>query len=420
MDKQTKRQNRYGFLQFFQLDEARRCANELNNTQVGSSFIRCNLQEGNFMEPKANLLVRYVDLGVTQQDFYEAFSRFGPIRSCKLELYPDGKSRGFGYIQFESEDAAAAALSQSQVLELNGKKVEVLTHQRREQRQGNERSFLNIFVQGLPAGTTDAILSTMFAEFGEIQSAHVQRGESGDALTNKGYVSYKQGESAQDAIDAMHKKQMDDGSYLLVSQHISKRENEVASQSTNSATIQSSMRKTFESNLFVKNIPAEITTEEITTLFEQVGAVISIKLRQGKYFNPNAAYRQYFVLYKDIESAKQAIQRFDQATPFGARALSVQFWMPTNELHQEREQRSFQEVQQYFMKNFYSPHVGGGYQGGMQDGRGPMGQGQYRQGNFQGQRREQRPGDNRQGKFNNNPRGGPRNMRQGGSRDYMQ
>lgn len=110
------------------------------------------------MEPKANVLVRYIDLGVSQQQFYEAFAAFGPIRSCKLELYPDGKSRGFGYIQFESEDAAAAAIAKSQELEFNGKKVEVLTHQRREQRQGGERSFLNIFVQGLPAGTNDDLL----------------------------------------------------------------------------------------------------------------------------------------------------------------------------------------------------------------------------------------------------------------------
>lgn len=50
------------------------------------------------MEPKANVLVRYIDLSVTQQQFYDAFSAFGPVRSCKLELYPDGKARGFGYI----------------------------------------------------------------------------------------------------------------------------------------------------------------------------------------------------------------------------------------------------------------------------------------------------------------------------------
>lgn len=223
----------------------------------------------------------------------------------------------------------------------------MLTHQRREQRPDAERSFLNIFVQGLPEGTSDDSLKAMFADFGEIQSAHVQRErgeETRDVLTNKGYVSFKEGESAQKAIDAMHKKQMEDGSYLLVSQHISKRENQVASTSTTANSIQSSMRKTFESNLFVKNIPTEIKEEELRGLFEEIGPVISIKLRQGKYFNPNAAYRQYFVLYKDIDCAKRAIQKFDQSTPFGARALSVQFWMPTNELHQEREQRSFQEV----------------------------------------------------------------------------
>lgn len=173
VDKQTKRQNRYGFLQFFDLAEAKRCANEMNNTLVGENYIRCNLQEGNFMEPKANLLVRYIDLTVTQQQFYAAFEAFGPIRSCKLELYPDGKGRGFGYIQYESEESATAALEQSGKLQFNGKAVEVLQHQRRDQRPGQERSFLNLFVQGLPDGTDDDKLKQMFAEFGEIQSAHV-------------------------------------------------------------------------------------------------------------------------------------------------------------------------------------------------------------------------------------------------------
>lgn len=138
----------------------------------------------------------------------------------------------------------------------------------------------------------------------------------------------------------MHKRQNPDGTYLLVQRHISKRENQVAAAGAGN-TIQGSMRKTYESNLFVKNIPSDITEDEIVRKFESIGPVISIKLRQGKYFNPAAAYRQYFVLYKDIDSAKRAIQAFDQSTPFGARPLSVQFWMPTQELHQEREQRSF-------------------------------------------------------------------------------
>lgn len=182
MDKQTKRQNRYGFLQFFEASEARRAANELNNTKIGNNYIRCNMQEGNFQDPKANLVVKFIDAGVTQQQFFEAFQRFGPIRSCKLELFSDGKSRGFGYIQFESEEAANAAIAQSGTLEFNGKKVEILNHQRKEQRPQQESSFLNLFVQGLPEGTDDDKLRAMFAQYGEIQSAHVHRDGDSAAL----------------------------------------------------------------------------------------------------------------------------------------------------------------------------------------------------------------------------------------------
>lgn len=58
------------------------------------------------------------------------------------------------------------------------------------------------------------------------------------ALSSKGYVSFKTAEAAKAAIEEMDKKQMGDNSYLLVSRHISKRENQVAAQNaTANATI---------------------------------------------------------------------------------------------------------------------------------------------------------------------------------------
>lgn len=173
-------------------------------------------------------MVKSVDANVTQQQFSAAFGAYGTIRSCKLAVYPDGKSREFGYIQFETEEMANAAIAQSGVLEFNGKKVEIVLHCRREERAEQERNFLNLFVQGLPEGTDDDKLREMFAEHGEIQSTHVQKGTDSETLTNKGFVSFKQPESAKAALDAMHQKQMPDGSYLLVSRHISRRENEVS------------------------------------------------------------------------------------------------------------------------------------------------------------------------------------------------
>jgi RNA recognition motif-containing protein len=51
-------------------------------------------------------------------------------------------------------------------------------------------------VQGLPNGCDDAQLKKLFAKFGEITSAHVQKGDSGDFLKNRGFVSFKEGSSA--------------------------------------------------------------------------------------------------------------------------------------------------------------------------------------------------------------------------------
>lgn len=101
-DKNTKRQNRYGFLQFFDAKEAARCARELNNTQIKGSYIRCAVQEDNFIDQKSNVFVKNLDVDVSQAQLSEAFAKFGSVKSCKIESFDDGKSRGFGYIQYEN------------------------------------------------------------------------------------------------------------------------------------------------------------------------------------------------------------------------------------------------------------------------------------------------------------------------------
>jgi polyadenylate-binding protein len=66
----------------------------------------------------------------------------------------------------------------------------------------------------------------MFQEFGEIESVHVQRDENGQ-LKNQGFVSFKDHADAEKALDAMNKKSLPDGSFLMVARHISKKENEI-------------------------------------------------------------------------------------------------------------------------------------------------------------------------------------------------
>jgi len=57
-------------------------------------------------DKKANLIVTGLHKDVTQQEIYDLFAKEGKIRSCRMEIYPSGESRGFAYVQFDKQEEA--------------------------------------------------------------------------------------------------------------------------------------------------------------------------------------------------------------------------------------------------------------------------------------------------------------------------
>lgn len=116
----------------------------------------------------ANLLVKNIDKEVTQSGLYDIFKVHGDIVSCKLETYPDGKtSRGYAFVQFKEKEFAEAAVKALNGVELNGKKLEVLKHEKKDKSKVTEPSAPilknNLFVKNLPENTDDAKLTAMFS-----------------------------------------------------------------------------------------------------------------------------------------------------------------------------------------------------------------------------------------------------------------
>ena len=70
---------------------------------------------------------------------------------------------------------------------------------------------------------------------------------------------------------------------LIVNIHVSKRENELLSGGDNSniGPISQNLTKTFNSNVYVKFIPSDISEEEITNTFSEVGKIISLKISKS-------------------------------------------------------------------------------------------------------------------------------------------
>lgn len=101
LDKRTSKSRGYGYIQFYTKEEAEKCLTELNNFELKGKPLRVVNSVAKFeVNEKANILVKNIDKDVTQQELFDTFKPFGEIVSCKLETYPDGKSRGYAYIQF--------------------------------------------------------------------------------------------------------------------------------------------------------------------------------------------------------------------------------------------------------------------------------------------------------------------------------
>lgn len=79
----------------------------MNNYVISGHAIILSMQTQNqkmTFNEKANILLKNLDKDLSQQELFALCSEYGNIISCKLETYPDGASRCFAYVQFETEE----------------------------------------------------------------------------------------------------------------------------------------------------------------------------------------------------------------------------------------------------------------------------------------------------------------------------
>lgn len=69
-----------------------------------------------------NLFVKNLDAAIDSAHLQRIFHKFGTIVSCKV-AEENGKSKGFGFVQFDSQDSAMAAQRALHDTMLEGKKL---------------------------------------------------------------------------------------------------------------------------------------------------------------------------------------------------------------------------------------------------------------------------------------------------------
>lgn len=288
--------------------------------------ITISVQSDHKPNPKANIFIRNIAPSVTQKTLFDIYSKYGNIIKCKLDCYNDGTSRGICYVQYEKEKEAKEAISKTHDLELEGKKLEVFPHEKRSNKpeeqkvEKSEKITNNVFVQGLPKGIDKAGLEKLFEEFGEITSAVVSKNGSDELLANTGYVCFRESSSASEAIKKLNKQKQPDNTFLFVSPHISKRDNELTSDKSKQP-INQNMIRNLNSCIFVRQIPVETTEEEIRLVFSPYGNILSIKLKRK--VGSISRFMSASILFEDVNSCQEAIRKLHETRVFGNDPINV-------------------------------------------------------------------------------------------------
>jgi polyadenylate-binding protein len=124
-----------------------------------------------------NIFIKNLDKTIDNKAMYDTFSAFGNILSCKVAQDEAGNSKGYGFVHFETEEAAVNAITKVNGMLLNGKKVFVgrfIPRKDRERELGEKaKYFTNVYIKNFGDDLSDEKLYEIFSQFGKITSHRV-------------------------------------------------------------------------------------------------------------------------------------------------------------------------------------------------------------------------------------------------------
>ncbi|GMI09803.1 hypothetical protein TrRE_jg9146, partial [Triparma retinervis] len=162
-DAVTRRSLGYAYVNFHQVSDAERALDTMNYTMIKTKPCRIMWSQRDPSLRKSgvgNIFVKNLHESIDNKQLYDTFSLFGNILSCKVVTDPEtGASKGYGYVHYETAEAADAAISKLDGMTIEGLEVNVINFMRRNERP-DQASWTNIYIKNIPLHWDDEKLKT--------------------------------------------------------------------------------------------------------------------------------------------------------------------------------------------------------------------------------------------------------------------
>ncbi len=132
--------------------------------------------------------------------------------SCKVVTdKATGLSQGYGYVHYETAEAANSAIEKLDGMLIDGKEVQVGEFLRRDTRP-DAQAYTNVFLKNIPFEWDEEKLSSEFAKFGEIASVRISMGRRKKIVTKEmtATATAAEGDKEKNGKDEDKKEKKDD------------------------------------------------------------------------------------------------------------------------------------------------------------------------------------------------------------------
>ncbi|KAI4374854.1 hypothetical protein MLD38_012799 [Melastoma candidum] len=306
-DLTSRRSLGYGYVNYSTPFDAGKALEVLNFTPLNDKPIRVMYSQRDPTARKSgagNIFIKNLDKGIDQKALHDTFSAFGNILSCKVATDSSGQSKGYGFVQYDNEEAAKKAIEKLNGMLLNDKQVYVgpfLHKQERETAKDNSK-FNNVFVKNLSDSTSEEDLQKIFGQFGPITSVVVMKDAEGKSKCF-GFVNFENPDDAARSVEALNGKKFEEKEwYVGKAQKKSDRESELKHRFEQ--TVKEVADKNQGTNLYIKNLDDSIDDDKLKEFFAPFGTITSCKVMR----DPNGVSRgSGFVAFSTAEEANRAL-----------------------------------------------------------------------------------------------------------------
>lgn len=307
-DAVTRRSLGYAYVNYNTTSDGEKALEELNYTIIKGRPCRIMWSQRDPALRKTgagNVFIKNLDVAIDNKALHDTFAAFGNILSCKVAQDEHGNSKGYGFVHYETDEAASQAIKHVNGMLLNEKKVYVGHHIPKKDRQSKfeemKANFTNVYVKNINPESSDEEFRDLFARYGDITSSSLARDQETGKNRGFGFVNFVSHEAAAQAVDELNGKDFK-GQDLYVGRAQKKHEREEELRRSYEAARQEKAQKYQGVNLYVKNLADDIDDEKLRSMFADYGPITSAKVMRDTVLDSDGEEKEE----KDKENQKEA------------------------------------------------------------------------------------------------------------------